>query len=96
MWDSIEFKEGIHQSENRPENEESRVKEQVDFIRDFLEKSEERNSFCQMIEKKMESVIGMRESQLATIIRRFLTNLFHHPNHEYLFDRIDHLLIETN
>jgi neutral trehalase len=37
----------------------------------------------------------LKESQLAGIIFRFLSNLFQHPNHEYLFERIDYLLTEA-
>ena len=71
------------------------MRDNVNFIEQFLEKSEERNTFCQLIEKRVEMTVGL-ESQLAVLLNRFLQQLFHHPNHEYLFDRVDHLLQEIN
>jgi len=42
----------------------------------------------------VEKVIGL-ETQLAVLLNRFLQQLFHHPNHDYLLDRIEEFLHEV-
>lgn len=91
MWDSLE----IRADQKNDVEEELKMRDHVNFIEEFLEKSEERNSFCQLVEQHVEQSVGL-ESQLGTMLNRFLQQLFHHPNHDFLMDRVDELLREVS